>query len=111
MVLREVTGSPVKWSLVIDVNAASRCMSGENDPEPVVNAGFCEGRGGAVNRQILWFNGRNQGEIDMEKTLRNPLFLTGLPLAVCGVAITAPGLWIPGLALMLCGWAKSSKKA
>ncbi|WP_223480315.1 MULTISPECIES: hypothetical protein [unclassified Pseudomonas] len=47
----------------------------------------------------------------MEKALRNPLFLTGLPLAVCGFAITAPGLWIPGLVLMVCGWAKGKKQA
>lgn len=37
----------------------------------------------------------------MEKAFRNPLFLTGLPLAICGVAFTAPGLWIPGLVLMI----------
>jgi hypothetical protein len=47
----------------------------------------------------------------MEKALRNPLFLAGLPLAVCGFAITAPGLWIPGLVLMVCGWAKGKKQA
>ncbi|MDD0999290.1 hypothetical protein M5G20_25965 [Pseudomonas sp. TNT2022 ID1044] len=47
----------------------------------------------------------------MEKAFRNPLFLTGLSLAICGVAITAPGLWIPGLALMVAGWTKGNKRA
>jgi len=47
----------------------------------------------------------------MEKAFRNPLFLTGLPMAVCGVAITAPAFWIPGLVLMVCGWAKANKQA
>jgi hypothetical protein len=47
----------------------------------------------------------------MEKAFRNPLFLTGLPLAVCGFAITAPAFWIPGLVLMVCGWAKAKKQA
>ena len=46
----------------------------------------------------------------MEKAFRNPLFLTGLPLTVCGIAITAPGLWIPGLVLMVCGWVKGNKR-
>jgi len=47
----------------------------------------------------------------MEKVFRNPLFLTGLALGICGLAITAPGIWIPGLALMVAGWAKGSKRA
>jgi hypothetical protein len=46
----------------------------------------------------------------MDKAFRNPLFLTGLPLAVCGLAITAPALWITGLVLMVCGWAKGKKQ-
>jgi hypothetical protein len=51
------------------------------------------------------------GDVAMEKAFRNPLFLTGLPLAICGVAFTAPGLWIPGLVLMIAGWAKGNKRA
>ena len=47
----------------------------------------------------------------MEKAFRNPLFLTGITLAVCGFAITAPGLWIAGLVLMVCGWGKGKKQA
>ena len=47
----------------------------------------------------------------MEKAFRNSLFVTGLPLVVCGVAINAPGLWITGLVLMICGWAKANKRA
>lgn len=39
----------------------------------------------------------------MKKAFRNPLFLTGLPLTICGFAITAPGLWIPGLVLIVTG--------
>jgi len=45
----------------------------------------------------------------MERALRNPLFLAGIPLAAIGAAIAAPGLWIPGLVLMVCGWAKGNK--
>ncbi|WP_330207493.1 hypothetical protein [Pseudomonas sp. AM14(2022)] len=41
----------------------------------------------------------------MKKAFQNSLFLSGLPLTVCGVAITAPGLWIPGLVLMVAGLA------
>ncbi len=41
----------------------------------------------------------------MKKAFQNSLFLSGLPLAVFGVAITAPGLWIPGLVLMVAGLA------
>jgi hypothetical protein len=52
-----------------------------------------------------------KGVVAMEKAFRNPLFFTGLPLAICGVAITAPGLWIPGLVLMVAGWAKGNKRA
>jgi hypothetical protein len=47
----------------------------------------------------------------MEKAFRNPLFLTGLPLAICGVAITAPALWIPGFVMMVAGWASGNKRA
>ncbi|WP_236318838.1 hypothetical protein [Pseudomonas canadensis] len=46
----------------------------------------------------------------MDKAFRNPLFLTGIPLAICGIAITAPALWIPGLVLMVCGLAKGKKQ-
>ncbi|KAF1031151.1 MAG: hypothetical protein GAK37_00914 [Pseudomonas sp.] len=42
----------------------------------------------------------------MSKALRNPLFLIGLPMLVCGFAIAAPGLWIPGMALAVCGLSK-----
>ncbi|GID03461.1 hypothetical protein TMM008_06630 [Pseudomonas sp. 008] len=47
----------------------------------------------------------------MDKAFRNPMFLTGLPMAICDLAITAPGLWIPGLGLMVVGWAKGNKRA
>jgi hypothetical protein len=50
------------------------------------------------------------GDVAMEKAFRNPLFLNGLPRVVCGLAITAPGLWIPGLVLMVAGWAKRKKR-
>lgn len=46
----------------------------------------------------------------MDKAFRNPLFLTGIPLVICGIAITAPALWIPGLVLMVCGLAKNKKQ-
>ncbi|CRM94495.1 hypothetical protein [Pseudomonas sp. 22 E 5] len=46
----------------------------------------------------------------MDKAFRNPLFLTGIPLVICGIAITAPALWITGLVLMVCGLAKSKKQ-
>lgn len=45
----------------------------------------------------------------MKKAFQNPLFLTGLPLTICGFAITAPGLWITGLVLMVAGWAKRNR--
>ncbi|MDL5602011.1 hypothetical protein QS468_55520 [Bacillus subtilis] len=45
----------------------------------------------------------------MKKAFQNPMFLTGLPLTICGVAITAPGLWIPGLVLMVAGFAKGKR--
>lgn len=44
----------------------------------------------------------------MKKAFQHPLFLTGLPLTICGAAITAPGLWIPGLVLMIAGFAKGN---
>ena len=47
----------------------------------------------------------------MDKAFRNSLFLTGLPLAICGIAITAPGLWIPGLVFMVIGWANRDTRA
>ena len=46
----------------------------------------------------------------MEKAFRNSLFLTGLPLAIYGAAINSPGLWIPGLVLMVAGWAKGNRR-
>lgn len=52
-----------------------------------------------------------KGEGAMDQAFRNPIFLTGLPMAICGLAITAPGLWIPGLGLMVVGWAKGNKRA
>ena len=58
----------------------------------------------------------------MEKALRNPMFLCGIPLTVCGFcfgltglisewtfAYVAPGLLIPGLAFMLIGWMQRSQ--
>lgn len=59
----------------------------------------------------------------MEKAFRNSLFLSGLPLAICGFtfglnglltehtfAYMAPGLLIPGVALMLCGFMQTRKR-
>ena len=56
-------------------------------------------------------------EVAMDKAFRNPLFLCGIPLVVCGFsfgltglladgtfAYVAPGLLIPGGAFMLIGW-------
>lgn len=63
------------------------------------------GRLDGLMREIL------KGEGAMDKAFRNPMFLTGLPMAICGLAITAPGLWIPGLGLMVVGWAKGNKRA
>jgi hypothetical protein len=58
----------------------------------------------------------------MEKAFKQPLFVTGIPLAVCGFvfglnglltehtfAYMAPGFLIPGVVLMLCGWMKARK--
>jgi len=45
----------------------------------------------------------------MKKAFQNPLFLTGLPLTTCGVAINAPGLWIPGLVLIVAGLATKKR--
>lgn len=55
----------------------------------------------------------------MTQAFKNPFFLTGLPLAICGFtfaligmtsastfAYMAPGLLIPGLAMMGYGWVK-----
>lgn len=46
----------------------------------------------------------------MEKAFLNPLFLSGLPLTICGFVVTAPGLWIPGMVLMVCGLAAGKKR-
>ncbi|QKG65835.1 hypothetical protein HP062_09700 [Pseudomonas sp. B14-6] len=58
----------------------------------------------------------------MDKAFRNPMFLTGIPLAICGSSFgltgllneatfsdMAPGLLIPGLAFMLIGWMQRNK--
>lgn len=58
----------------------------------------------------------------MDKAFRNPLFLCGIPLAICGFsfgltglltegtfAYVAPGLLIPGCAFMLIGWMQRNK--
>jgi len=67
-------------------------------------------RGLALRRQALWLNEMfSYGEASMKKAFQNSLFLSGLPLTVCGVAITAPGLWIPGLVLMVAGLATKKR--
>jgi hypothetical protein len=73
--------------------------SGAGDFSPLI------GRLYASMREIL------KGEGAMDKAFRNSLFLTGLPLAICGIAITAPGLWIPGLVFMVIGWANRDTRA
>lgn len=58
----------------------------------------------------------------MDTAFRNPMFLTGIPLAICGFCFgltgllyeatfsdMAPGLLIPGLAFMLIGWIQRNK--
>ncbi|WP_285424853.1 hypothetical protein [Pseudomonas sp. efr-133-TYG-103a] len=58
----------------------------------------------------------------MEKAFKQPLFVTGIPLAICGFcfgisglfiektfAYMAPGLLIPGLIFMLIGWMQRNK--
>lgn len=58
----------------------------------------------------------------MDKAFKQPMFVVGLPLAVCGLAFgldgllvsgtfayVAPGLLIPGLAFMLIGWLQRNK--
>lgn len=53
----------------------------------------------------------------MEKAFKQPLFVVGIPLVICGFsfgltgllteatfAYVAPGLLIPGLVFMLIGW-------
>ena len=53
----------------------------------------------------------------MDKAFKQPIFVVGIPLAVCGfafglsgllveqtLAYVAPGLLIPGVVLMLIGW-------
>ncbi|MFI8334439.1 hypothetical protein [Pseudomonas taetrolens] len=53
----------------------------------------------------------------MTKAFRNPMFLVGFPLVICGsvfglvgllsnltFAYMAPGMLVPGIALMLSGW-------
>ncbi|WP_165557429.1 hypothetical protein [Pseudomonas sp. BGI-2] len=57
----------------------------------------------------------------MDKAFRNAMFLTGIPLTICGfsfgltgllnestLSYMAPGLLIPGLAFMLIGWMQSN---
>ncbi|QFS55885.1 hypothetical protein FD951_15530 [Pseudomonas chlororaphis subsp. aurantiaca] len=51
-----------------------------------------------------------KGDFAMDKAFRNALFLTGLPMAVCGLAIGIPALWIAGLGLVVCGWVKSNRR-
>lgn len=54
----------------------------------------------------------------MIKALKNPFFLAGLPIVICGFTsgligmaghttfgYLAPGFLIPGLVMMACGWA------
>ena len=58
----------------------------------------------------------------MDKAFKQPIFLVGLPLTICGfvfgitgllasgtLAYVAPGLLIPGLVLMAIGWQKRDK--
>ncbi|WP_415763103.1 hypothetical protein [Pseudomonas sp. CP4] len=58
----------------------------------------------------------------MGKAFKQPMFVVGLPLAICGLvfglngllvsgtfAYIAPGLLIPGLAFMLIGWLQRNK--
>lgn len=58
----------------------------------------------------------------MDKAFKQPMFVVGLPLAICGLvfglngllisgtfAYIAPGLLIPGLAFMLIGWLQQNK--
>lgn len=56
----------------------------------------------------------------MNKIFSNPLFLSGLPLLVCGIAFgdsdsagysaVAAGFFIPGLVLIACGLAAARKQ-
>lgn len=58
----------------------------------------------------------------MGKAFKNPMFLVGIPLVICGFsfgltgllsertfAYMAPGLLIPGLVFMLTGWLQRNK--
>ncbi|MDR6162850.1 hypothetical protein [Pseudomonas fluorescens] len=58
----------------------------------------------------------------MDKAFKQPMFVVGLPLAICSfvfglngllasgtLAHVAPGLLIPGLAFMLIGWLQRNK--
>jgi len=58
----------------------------------------------------------------MEKVFRSPMFITGVPLTICGLGIglndllrvatfsyLALGLLVPGLAFMLIGWLRVRK--
>lgn len=58
----------------------------------------------------------------MDKAFKQPMFVVGLPLAICGFvfdlngllvsgtfAYVAPGLLIPGVAFMLIGWLQRNK--
>ncbi|MDF9773697.1 hypothetical protein [Pseudomonas baetica] len=44
----------------------------------------------------------------MEKAFRNPLFLTGLPMAICGLGIGFPAFLILGLASMVTTWGRGA---
>lgn len=58
----------------------------------------------------------------MEKAFKQPMFVVGLPLTICGFvfgltgllasgtfAYIAPGLLIPGLVLMVIGWLRRDR--
>ena len=58
----------------------------------------------------------------MDKAFKQPIFVVGLPLTICGfffvftgllasgtLAYVAPGLLIPGLVLMVIGWRRRDK--
>ncbi len=58
----------------------------------------------------------------MDKAFRQPMFIVGIPLTICGFvfglnglltdrtfAYMAPGLLIPGLVFMLVGWKQRNK--
>lgn len=58
----------------------------------------------------------------MDKAFRQPMFIVGIPLTICGFvfglngfladrtfAYMAPGLLVPGLVFMLVGWKQRNK--